>query len=427
MSKLRYLDEIIWVHFTDGTEPLQCTRADVQPTVSPSAIKAWSDSETGCPRRLAFDDIHERTETPSQKLGVELHAFGEAYQRDGKMPDNTRPMGRLFAEGIPHLPKPKAPGFEVEREFHIIHNGVCYHGFIDLLKTDALQPQVWDYKTTGDYIKYAIKAADMPADVQNVLYALAGMLLSPQTKNGPTTAANRWIYFNKDSKICHKPHLAIIGKSHCIAALDALHTHAQSIAQFRSTLINQPHETAEQRKPLIAVINATIEHKPQHCFTYNKMCDYSPICKKYIRPMPNPDGTSTKIEQLIAAKKAKQAAEDAAAQTAAPAAAAPPAVATVTDISTRVAALQNKTQTAPVNPPEVTTALAAAAADIANPPAAVEEKPAEEKPKATRAKATAPKGISSVESVGGAILAALMQGVEVTYQAGRCVIRLLAE
>lgn len=128
-----------------------------------------------CPRR-AWYEKREGFSSPSGKaaqFGTFIHKEYEHYFQGKKTERELHPLcQRGLATGL--YPKPKAPGLLVEHRFEFTFEGEQYTGTIDLLRAAAVQPTVWDHKTSGNPDVWAIGGKNAPAspleDVQGAMY-----------------------------------------------------------------------------------------------------------------------------------------------------------------------------------------------------------------------------------------------------------------
>ena len=409
-----WLQQLCTVYSTTGCDSIVLPRSELGATISPSAIATWQR----CPREMAFSNalVQPRVEKPSQILGTDTHKAGEQYQKEGTTPDCTTVAGRLFAEGLHYLPKPKTHNVFAEREFHLEHNGVIYTGSIDLLDLSWLthaNPVIWDYKTTGR-VEYALTQPQMISDPQVALYSLAGLAMSARPA---LVAVAKWLYFDTKSKKCLPPRQAYVSKDACIGTLDKLESAAIEVAAFRTRLWDGEFGAEGDVVRRLAVINAEIRNDPSQCMNSKRACEFQKVCVLF-KPRsndmidPKTGAEETKLAKLLRENKEKKEA-----------AAAAPAPATPAVVS-RVEAIK---QSLPVNPPEVATALPAAIAEANASEAPAVLPTADEAPKgkrATRKAIAAEIAPSNGKTTADVVMQCLVQGLEVQSPYGLFVIRL---
>jgi len=285
---------------------------------------------------------------PAQVFGENLHSMAEHYLATHEIPDQSRKEGRLFVEGIPHLPKRKLEPHEIEGEVRFTFHGVPWIGYYDWKEFDICR--IGDHKTSSDPKKWGLTAEQLPKDVQAAMYAFGSGW--PRTKL-------RWLYYSKKSSNAYP--------------VDAELT----LDQAEEVLTNYVPQTLEMQRwfdtnPATLTIEQLnqIPNDPKSCDMCGRGCDFAAHCQ-LIKP------------QSLIRTGDTMAAND------------------------RVAALQAKlnaiknAETPAVNPPESAAALEETKTEIRNeapaptPPAA---EPPKEEPKAADPAPAQPEPVAKVET-----------------------------
>lgn len=170
------------------------TRAPSSPAIviSPSQLSTFDQ----CQRKWAWEKIagFRSPPTPSQILGVRVHAVFEAWLRYGTPPNRKTLEGRIALRGLPQLPPPGVG--RVEEQFYLTtRSGMHYTGIADWI---GWHPQIGavviDHKTTSA-MKWAKTVQELAYDVQALLYATFACI-SMQTD----FVTLRWNYVQTNAK-----------------------------------------------------------------------------------------------------------------------------------------------------------------------------------------------------------------------------------
>lgn len=166
------------------------------PRYSATTVKTMDVSKGGCERRHFFEQVCgiEPAPSPRQKeafaIGTALHSAHERYYKKGELPrsDLSAPLHeRLASKALPFLPPSGTPGIESEKPFECATwpGGPTFTGTPDLVlppngfdadgDDDHDFVELWDYKTTGNYPRYAaqgwaLTAKTLPDDLQLIAY-----------------------------------------------------------------------------------------------------------------------------------------------------------------------------------------------------------------------------------------------------------------
>jgi len=275
-------------------------RCDCVDALSPSQVS----TAKRCLRKWAFQYIAKlpRVETPALAFGKKLHAYAEDWLLHEQPPDNTTPEGRLFLEGIPLLPRPRAPGMHVEKHLALVFEDIKWHGYKDV-EIDEWRgmPCVIDHKTSADPERWGLTKATLPNDLQAALYGLHGL-------DGDVRWL-RWLYYDKKHKSAYPVDVELL-RSQLEDALGAHVPIARKILTLKSELSARPDLVAECNR---------LEHNPSDCGGTGRGCDFARECN--LRPIPliNPKPRSKnmanaltpqqRLEKLKAATKAAQEAK----------------------------------------------------------------------------------------------------------------------
>lgn len=212
--------------------------SDPTPLTSASQVSSYDE----CPRKWAMKYIagHETTQTDSQKLGDDVDSGQlQPYLSEGRPFDYTRDSGYIAASALAYLPKPMAPGLEVQKHFTLPAatarrpDGSAlfgYQGYQDLwmprrefmpeaaFDADELTkppasylnfgtnppPVVVDFKTTVD-LKWAKGRAALRKDPQAQLYATWAMY-----ETGARVVDLVWIYMQtRGARKAKRTHLRV--------------------------------------------------------------------------------------------------------------------------------------------------------------------------------------------------------------------------
>lgn len=149
-----------------------------------------------CPRKWArqkLDGLVSPVEKPSLTLGKAVHAYLEAWLRDGTPIDTSTKAGKIALSGVQHLPAPKTPGMQVEAKFSLISGGHLLIGQKDVtFEVVGKRPLVLDHKTTRNF-RWAKSADDLKDNAQAALYAADAMFHA-----GAPECDLQWTYYRTE-------------------------------------------------------------------------------------------------------------------------------------------------------------------------------------------------------------------------------------
>jgi len=261
--------------------------------MSASQLNVWHE----CQRKWAWKYVAKlRPEAhKSAALGVKVHAQLERYLKTGEMPDFVADSeaGNIAASGLHHLPKPGAPGLEIEQHFKFQSpaTGIWYRGFIDVLKAPGEDgiPDVLDHKTTGD-VKWAKTPEDLLEDTQAILYAKSALLRWPDAPK----VRLQWTYFQTRKTRKSLPVLQEVSREHVDYMFPLIEKGAQEIV---TTLIGK-------QQPL------ELPPNPRACgmfggCPFTAQCNLSP--EETIRAMSNADQKTTSLLSRLGTQNAEPA------------------------------------------------------------------------------------------------------------------------
>lgn len=197
--------------------------------VSPTQLKTY----LGCQRKWWYQYIGgaPRVQTPGAELGDRVHKAIETYMRTGLLHDPAELSHLspewLAADIIAYLPE-RSSALRVEQELWSTRNWGYLAGRVDLVDTDARV--VYDHKTSSNPSRYAIKAVDLPFDLQAMVYA-AGALY---TFNWDEVTL-QWTYVPTKPKRGHAfPVRATVNRIHVEAQLALYDDAARALLDARS-------------------------------------------------------------------------------------------------------------------------------------------------------------------------------------------------
>lgn len=320
--------------------------------LSASQINTYAD----CPRKWAWRVVHkiQGAPSPSAEVGTAVHQELERWLTGGGPPDLERsvggkPVGRIAAEALPHLPPPTGAGglnLEVERKFLIEIEGFKFQGFVDL----AVGDKVYDHKTISDFC-WALSPEQLLGDTQANLYAAERMhrLSLPYVNL-------QWTYLRTRGKPKAQPTIARATRGSVERVFDRK---ILPLAQEITELVAQKPEAKD------------LEPRIEACERYGG-CPFREHCNLTPREIFRGKMSQLTLKEKIEKKKAEQAAK-AAQETAIESG----TVLVKTDLQTPAPLSVNPPESA--KPPEV----------VESPEAAEGPPPAEELPKRGRGR---PKG-----------------------------------
>lgn len=301
---------------------------------SPSSVKSYGQCQRKWAAR-ALGGVKVPMST-AQKFGDTLHGMAEVYLLTGTIPDQDTPEGRLFLEGIPHLPKRRLNADEVEGEINFTYDGVPWIGYYDWIERD--RQLVGDHKTSSDPKRWGLTAKDLPDDVQACTYAW---------HTGWDQTNLRWLYYSKKSRNAY-PVDATVSRAH---AEQVLKSHSPITREMQKLFDANPAQlTVEQLNQ--------IPNDPQSCDMCGRGCDFAQHC------------TLIKPSALVREKLQGKELEEAQAKNMS-------ASERIAEIKAKLAAKKNGEA---VNPPEAAAAAEDTVKEVANETPKAAETPAE-KPK----------------------------------------------
>jgi len=225
-------------------------------------------------------------------VGLAVHKVQEDWLRHGVVPDPQQTLkvaaglrfpGRIAEAGLSYLPTPGS--CEVERKFWLeVEPGLVIYGLIDVFQAAAPCALIVDHKTTTDF-KWALTAADLMTDEQNVIYAIVAMLMSEQKR-----VLTRWLYYLTHGTPKVKPVECMRDWDEAMVALEPL------IEVARSTLaLHGQVKTALELPP-----------SPDHCGAYGG-CEHIERCQITTAQRLGAAMEQFNINEFVARKKAENA------------------------------------------------------------------------------------------------------------------------
>jgi hypothetical protein len=257
---------------------------------SPSALKTFKQ----CPRKWAASRFSglPRVESAAQEDGTTLHTFAEAFLKDGTIPDQTHPMGRLMIEGIPHLPRPGTA--ETEHYFTRTIDGICFHGYIDFLV--RLPVLIGDHKSSSDPQKWGLDAVSIFEDEQVNVYGFE-VLEQEDCDEGEI----RWVYYDKRRKRSYPVSVRLRRAEALEWIRKNLVPRAREMLVIREAIENEITNGADRIETVNAIANA-----PKTCDGVGRMCDFGQYC--HIYPNKQEQIKMSTMAEKLAAIQAKRAA-----------------------------------------------------------------------------------------------------------------------
>lgn len=160
----------------DGRESMEAELADFPGIVSVTGrvLKHVSASQITsfrkCNRKWHWNKVEGvvSPESPSQRLGKQVHARIEKYLKTGEVPRGDE-ASRIALSGLPFLPAPGTPDMFIEHPLKMRgpHLKLAIIGYIDLWL--RRQRKVTDHKTTSDF-KWVKSAEELRNDTQAIIY-----------------------------------------------------------------------------------------------------------------------------------------------------------------------------------------------------------------------------------------------------------------
>lgn len=237
-----------------------------------------------------------KQETDAQRFGTKLHAIAEKFLLTRETPDQSCKEGRLFNEGIPHLPKRKLLPNEIEGEVNFVFEGVPWIGYYDWKL--FVEREIGDHKTSSDPKKWGLTSAELPTNLQACTYAY---------DSGWPETNLRWVYYSKKSSNAY-PVLATVGRQQ---ATDVLGKFVSTTKEMQKLFDAHPTQLT------VAQLNE-IPNDPNACDYTGRNCDFASSCvliasTKSFTPFAEKepaqmDPRIAELQAKIAAKKAAQAA-----------------------------------------------------------------------------------------------------------------------
>lgn len=222
---------------------------------SPSSVKTYS----GCVRRWAAKALGgiRMPPGPPQIFGENLHSMAEHYLATHEIPDQGTKEGRLFVEGIPHLPRRLLLPHEIEGEVRFTFEGVPWIGYYDWKEFDIFR--IGDHKTSSDPKRWGLTAEQLPKDVQAAMYAYGSGW--PRTKL-------RWLYYSKKSSNAYPVDAELTRQ----AAEDVLSGYVQTTHEMQKWFNENPKTLS------IEELNQ-IPCEPSSCDFVGRGCDFGTHCQ----------------------------------------------------------------------------------------------------------------------------------------------------
>jgi hypothetical protein len=265
---------------------------------SPSSVETFAGNgkdKAGCPRRWAARALGGvKMETDAQRFGTKLHEIAEKFLLTRETPDQTCKEGRLFNEGIPHLPKRKLLPNEIEGEVSFVFDGVPWIGYYDWKLFD--EREIGDHKTSSDPKKWGLTSTDLPTNLQACTYAY---------DSGWPETNLRWVYYSKKSSNAY-PVLATVGRQQ---ATDVVGKYSLITKEMQKLFDANPTQLT------VAQLNE-IPNDPSACDFTGRNCDFADQCvlmkpiaaPKKDTPKMDPKAKLEELRRKIAEKKSGTAA-----------------------------------------------------------------------------------------------------------------------
>lgn len=363
--------------------------------LSKTQLEAWKS----CQRKWGWSYLAgiRGEENKFASFGTKVHSQLERWLRDGIVPDQMLPEGKVATAGLHLLPAPQTEGLLVEAEIFTITQQAIYHGFGDIIEPPRIvgtavapTPIITDHKSTVDF-KWALTEEGLETDIQANIYARAAM----QLYDTPQSVA-QWLYYRTRgapkahpvSRVMHRDRVEQVFAE----IIDPIAAEIQAARELDIEM-----QRAGKRLPVLELTPNT-----RSCSDYGG-CPFRGDCnissRERLRAKMAHETLAERMKRQAEETRQKRAAEAAGGGAAtAPAAAQeepnpgavnPPETAKLPSLKERMAALKNGTATAPATAP--------AAAPTSAPEAAAEPAPASA-PKAPKAgakaatKAVAPSG-----------------------------------
>jgi hypothetical protein len=265
---------------------------------SPSSVESYGGNEKkpGCPRKWASRALGGvKQETDAQRFGTRLHEIAEHFLLTRETPDQTSKEGRLFNEGIPHLPKRLLRPEEIEGEVSFVFEGVPWIGYYDWKLFD--EREIGDHKTSSDPKKWGLTSADLPTNLQACTYAY---------DSGWPETNLKWLYYGKRSNNAY-PVLATVGRQQ---ATDVVGKHSAITKEMQKLFDLNPNQLT------VRELNE-IPNNPNACDYTGHLCDFASQCDLTLKTAVSvkkapsnmdPKQRLAELKAQIAAKKAGTAA-----------------------------------------------------------------------------------------------------------------------
>jgi hypothetical protein len=239
-----------------------------------------------CDRQWALRTI-AKVETPKTKaleMGTEVDDTQlQPYLKLGREFDYTRESGYIAGSALEYLPKPKAPGLEIQKRFELGSLGPTpfwYLGFMDLYAPAGASsavpgvagdlPLVLDFKTTSDF-KWA-KSEDpnhwnyLGKDVQANIYAMQALV-----ETGAKGVDLVWLYMRtRGARKAKRVHLRVMADQ-VLEQFDSIEVTGGDIARTR--IAASWAKTQEQQIEFAKSLPPT----PDACGSFGG-CPYRHIC-----------------------------------------------------------------------------------------------------------------------------------------------------
>lgn len=243
---------------------------------SPSSIKRLRK----CKRQWAFRYCASLPQEDKAyfEFGKRLHKHSENWLMRGEVPPDDTKEGKLFFEGIPHLPRPGDADCELQvavwldedLEFMgcLVGEGplpdapYVFFGFVDVLsRTD---PLLADHKTFGNS-KWVLTADELADDEAAVIYSAA----ITEGRALPELLL-RWVYYSKAARPKAFPIENVITREE---SLIKLRTHVPDLVEMARI-----KALFRDGDDWIAVAN-TVQNTPSECDSQGRNCDYWQHCR----------------------------------------------------------------------------------------------------------------------------------------------------
>lgn len=266
---------------------------------SPSSVKR----KRKCLRQWAFRYCCNLPQIDAEhfQFGKRLHKHAEQWLDDGTAPPTETKEGRLFFEGIPHLPRPG----EAETELHVaiwldaelnvlgalIGEGplpdapYVFFGYIDFLDG----PILGDHKTFGNP-RWVLTPEELEQDEAAVIYSAA----VAEGRSEPEILL-KWVYYSKQRPKAF-PIEGLISREDSLIKLKTLAPDLDEMQAIRAMF--------KDGEDAIATANE-VPNTPSACDSVGRYCDYWHHCRIFEVPKEN---VVSEANDRIAALKAKIAA-----------------------------------------------------------------------------------------------------------------------